>query len=262
MNDIEIQDQINKLGPRKRAKIKKCLLTVKPYQCEKCKFSEWQGQPILLELHHKNGNPIDNAIDNLLLLCPNCHAQTDTFCKRKDNQVDELKVIEIAKTATSISEILTSIGKYPSGGIYNKIKSILTKYNIPIPDKQTAYSKGATNGYLKRDSGTEIYQRTYSVTCKFCNKTVDALKKNQKYCSIECWHNSQKRCNEQYEKIIESVKNLGWVQTGRLFGVSDNALRHQIQRYIKKNNLTISFYDLSKFKKQSSVFKYGGDERI
>ena len=47
--------------------------------CEQCKLSEWQGQPIPLEIHHINGVNTDNRIDNLQLLCPNCHALTDNY---------------------------------------------------------------------------------------------------------------------------------------------------------------------------------------
>jgi hypothetical protein len=33
--------------------------------------------------HHSNGDPHDNRLDNLKLLCPNCHSQTDTFAAKK-----------------------------------------------------------------------------------------------------------------------------------------------------------------------------------
>lgn len=47
--------------------------------CEKCRLSEWQGFPIPLELHHINGNNRDNRLENLTLLCPNCHALTESY---------------------------------------------------------------------------------------------------------------------------------------------------------------------------------------
>lgn len=47
--------------------------------CESCGLSEWIGRPIPLELHHINGNNRDNRIENLRLLCPNCHAMTDSY---------------------------------------------------------------------------------------------------------------------------------------------------------------------------------------
>jgi len=49
------------------------------YKCYKCLNTEWNQQPIPLELEHINGNHLDNTLDNLTLLCPNCHAQTSTY---------------------------------------------------------------------------------------------------------------------------------------------------------------------------------------
>ena len=40
---------------------------------------EWNGLPIPLELNHINGKNIDNRIENLEILCPNCHAQTEHY---------------------------------------------------------------------------------------------------------------------------------------------------------------------------------------
>ena len=51
----------------------------KEYKCEKCGLSEWLGQPIALEVHHRDGDRTNNAIENYQLLCPNCHAQTDSY---------------------------------------------------------------------------------------------------------------------------------------------------------------------------------------
>ena len=47
--------------------------------CERCKMEMWQGQPIPLEIHHINGDSTDNRLDNLVLLCPNCHALTNNY---------------------------------------------------------------------------------------------------------------------------------------------------------------------------------------
>lgn len=51
----------------------------KEKKCEKCLLTEWLGQPISLELHHINGITTDNRLENLIILCPNCHSQTDNY---------------------------------------------------------------------------------------------------------------------------------------------------------------------------------------
>lgn len=43
-------------------------------KCEICGISEWQGKKIPLELHHKDGDHYNNNLDNLQILCPNCHS--------------------------------------------------------------------------------------------------------------------------------------------------------------------------------------------
>lgn len=52
------------------------------YRCCVCGISEWNNQPLSLQLDHINGDNKDNRIENLRLLCPNCHSQTDTFSGR------------------------------------------------------------------------------------------------------------------------------------------------------------------------------------
>lgn len=55
----------------------------KSKQCEMCGLVEWNGQPAPLELDHINGVNSDNRLENLRILCPNCHAQTPTHCGKK-----------------------------------------------------------------------------------------------------------------------------------------------------------------------------------
>ena len=47
--------------------------------CSDCGLSTWRGQPVPLELDHRNGDNRDNELSNLRLLCPNCHAFTPTY---------------------------------------------------------------------------------------------------------------------------------------------------------------------------------------
>ena len=49
---------------------------LKEKKCEICGLTEWMGKPIVLQLHHKDGNNQNNSLDNLMILCPNCHSLT------------------------------------------------------------------------------------------------------------------------------------------------------------------------------------------
>jgi 5-methylcytosine-specific restriction endonuclease McrA len=68
-------------GPRNRRHIKQRLVKaglLNP-RCHVCGIDAWCGRPLSLELHHINGEGQDNRLENLTLLCPNCHSQTDSW---------------------------------------------------------------------------------------------------------------------------------------------------------------------------------------
>jgi len=56
-------------------------------KCYKCGIKEWCNNKITIELHHKNGDSRDHRIKNLILLCPNCHSQTDTYKGRNKKNI-------------------------------------------------------------------------------------------------------------------------------------------------------------------------------
>ena len=49
------------------------------HSCTVCNLSEWNGVPITLEVDHIDGHYLNNNVDNLRSICPNCHSQTETY---------------------------------------------------------------------------------------------------------------------------------------------------------------------------------------
>ena len=52
---------------------------IKEHACEVCGIKEWMNNPISLELDHIDGNRTNHSLDNLRIVCPNCHSQTSTY---------------------------------------------------------------------------------------------------------------------------------------------------------------------------------------
>lgn len=63
--------------------LKRHLIKKRGCQCENCKRKSWLKEPITLELHHIDGDRTNNQINNLQLLCPNCHSITNNWRGRK-----------------------------------------------------------------------------------------------------------------------------------------------------------------------------------
>ena len=54
-------------------------------ECSICGLDSWLEKPLMIELDHIDGDSHNHKIDNLRMLCPNCHSQTQTFRSKKRN---------------------------------------------------------------------------------------------------------------------------------------------------------------------------------
>lgn len=101
-------------------------------RCNCCGIDEIDGFPIPLELHHKNGNHQDDHPDNLELLCPNCHAQTETWCNKNSNTKhlsddDLLKALQVSSSRCSAAKML---GVRPTKAFYERSNQLIDTHNI------------------------------------------------------------------------------------------------------------------------------------
>ena len=85
---------------------------IKENKCEICGITEWNNLPITLQAHHMDGDRTNNTLENLSLLCPNCHSQTDNFCSKniKKSPVSDEALIKALQEQPSIRQALLSVG--------------------------------------------------------------------------------------------------------------------------------------------------------
>ena len=113
---------------------------LKEHKCEnpECGLSEWHSLPIPLQLHHINGDRTDNRLENLQLLCPNCHALTDNYCGRKLKKVKEVKsrtskIIPKEQLLNDFKEFGSFSGVGKKYGVSDKaVVKWCKKYDLPI----------------------------------------------------------------------------------------------------------------------------------
>lgn len=148
-------------------------------KCEICGISDWMGKPITFQVHHKDGDRTNDELDNLQILCPNCHTQTDNYgsknIKKKVSYetkryfcVDcgkELafkgircsdcnkKRIEFLSKCPSKEELevkakefesLAALGRYYQVSD-NTVKKWLNKFNLPYPKRKPKKYKPKVN---------------------------------------------------------------------------------------------------------------------
>lgn len=163
----------------------------KEYKCECCGISEWNDKPLKLQIHHINGDNKDNRIENLQILCPNCHTQTENYCSKNNSK-------RTYKETERIKELLN-----------NKNKSFR---HPSIEEIKNVWNDGKKEKYY----------------CKQCGKEMP---KKQLYCSHECHQQSRRMVNVSNEQLIEDFKELGsFRKVGEKYGVTDNAVKKTCKR--------------------------------
>lgn len=184
-------------------KLKKRLFKegIKEKKCEICGNTTWNGKEIPLELHHINGDNTDNRVENLMILCPNCHAQTDTYRKAKSALLEK-EGVEHLKFRESV---------HGNADINPEPSISYLKY-----DKACAET---LQGESKSNSKKEK-EETYCLNCG--KPTV----KKHKYCSTECYRLANKGNRPDVFTLLKDFDELKtFVQVGKKYNVSNNSVR-------------------------------------
>ena len=110
------------------------LVFLKGHRCENCGLTSWMNQPISLEVHHVDGDYLNNDIDNLKLLCPNCHSLTDNYRGKNINSgiksISDNEFVEALKNSPNIRQALKRVGLTAKGGNYQRARELILTYNI------------------------------------------------------------------------------------------------------------------------------------
>lgn len=126
---------------------------IKEWKCEKCGITNWMGEDLTLELHHINGNHFDNRLENLQMLCPNCHSQTSTHKRKKKKKFTE--------------HIPTYFENREAG--YKKICPICKKEFIADRDKRVFCSRVCYNKSLLNEQERTITKETLQTQIQICS---------------------------------------------------------------------------------------------
>ena len=67
-------------------------LGILPEACCRCGITEYKGTPAPLELEHIDGDHFNNSLDNLTILCINCHSQTETYVGKNNRSSNDMRI--------------------------------------------------------------------------------------------------------------------------------------------------------------------------
>jgi len=141
-------------------KIRKALTEERGYKCQQCGISEWNNQPLCLEIDHIDGNNQNNVLVNLRFLCLNCHSQTSTFRARniaKKALVSDEQLRDALVSTPNIRQALIKLGLTPKGENYKRAYVLLNgTYNSYKDVKNSQYNtcwinNGTLNKKIKKN---------------------------------------------------------------------------------------------------------------
>lgn len=190
---------------------------IKVAECDSCHINSWLNGSVPLELHHINGDRHDNRLENISLLCPNCHALTDNHAgKAQKNLERKLK----SKEVTEFMNESEDNKRFISVLVFDSAESRDRWHRIPLVLRQLV-----NNG-----NGSYRCQFAHGI-CLYCNKSLQRPYQDT-YCSQQC---SKLALRRTIRPSKEELKKLIWTKPtthiAKDFGVSDKAVEKWCKAY-------------------------------
>lgn len=127
--------------------VRRYLIELRGEKCSECTLSaEWNNRPLKLQLDHIDGDRTNNKIDNLRLLCPNCHSQTSTYAGKNlkndgKTQVSDFDLLNALTNTENINSALNFLGLAISGPNYKRCYKLLGKKSDVLPPRYGDYAR-------------------------------------------------------------------------------------------------------------------------
>lgn len=192
----------------------------KEYKCERCGITHWQGQPITLQLHHKDGNHYNNALENLEILCPNCHSQTDGYVGRKKENTQSFK---LQKTPRPQKKDLCPVCNKNE----KSIKSTMCDSCARKERRKPKVSKEELFEIMKTNS--------YYSAAKILGVDIKTVSRWHKYYTNKGRENGNMTIGSDKaptrEVLKKKIRTMSFLQIGKEYYVSDNAIRKWCDTY-------------------------------
>lgn len=221
---------------------KNLLIKLRGNKCQKCGISEWNGQPLTMQYHHIDGNHSNNTLENVVLLCPNCHSQTENYKgKNKEPEKNPLKIkqkiIELIPQCTSINDVIQKLNLNTSGN-YKKIRQILKQNpDLKFRERQKI-EKENKNTHVCLNCGKKLCRRCKTGLC------------------FECYNKQREDVViPSKQQLLEDINQLyNLTAIGRKYGKTDNAVR----RWFKKYNIPYKM----KWVRKDLLYDYQGQKLL